>query len=377
MGNRARLGRLPVRPAVRIGLIAYGPLSQVSGGYRYDRQLISCLEHAGHRIEVISLPTRSYLGALLDSFRPGFVDRLAQIRTDVLLEDELCHPSLAWLGRRSGANRLPPRVALVHHLRHLEARPWPLPALSRFVEGHYLRSVDGVVCNSLATRQSVEQAVGRPLTAAVAYPGRDHLVPDIDRADIQRRARRGGRLRVLFVGSLTRRKRPGLLLDALRRLPAGTWQLDMVGAADVEPATYRSLTRRIHRDRRLAEAVQLHGAVSEEDLVVHYRQSDVLCVPSQLEGFGIVYLEAMGFGLPVLAAGHGGAGELVTPGVQGQLIDGRDPDALAGYLARYSRDRELLLAHSLAARARWEQHPRWRDTANATAAYLAEVVGRV
>lgn len=358
---------------MRIGLIVYGPLSQISGGYLYDRQIVAGLENRGHRVEVANLPARPYPSALLDNFRPRAFDNLFSAKVELVIEDELCHPSLigrAYAGR-AGAR---PRVALVHHLRHLEAHRWPLPSLYRAVERRYLRAVNGAICTSQASVRAVERTVGHSLRTAVAYPGRDHLDPGIDQADIRRRALRHGPLRLLFVGSLSRRKRPHLLIDALSHLPEGSWQLEMVGRTDVEAATTRSIRRRIAGDRQLAHSIQLRGAISDQDLRDGYRRSDVLCVPSQLEGFGIVYLEAMGFGLPVLAAANGGASELVEPGKTGCLIDSSDPLILARCLEGYLRDRQLLLSHSLAARARWEQHPRWRDSAAIVAGFLSQLI---
>ncbi|MGA9531929.1 MAG: glycosyltransferase family 4 protein [Anaerolineales bacterium] len=367
------MGLLSMRFAVQIGLVVYGALSQISGGYLYDRQMVAELEDRGYLIDVIDLPIRPYPSSLIDNFRPAVLNRLSSMEADIVIEDELCHPSLVWQ-RRSGRANSRTRVALVHHLRHLESHPAPLRSFYRVVERSYLGSVDGVICTSRASRRAVERTVGGKIPAAVAYPGRDHLAPNITKDEIQQRATQGGPLRVLFVGSITRRKRPQLLIDALSQLPAGSWRLEIVGRTDAEPDMYRCLQRRIAGDPALAQAIHLHGEVGEQQLIEYYRQADVLCVPSQLEGFGIVYLEAMGFGLPVLAAANGGAGELVESGISGHLIDGDDPHELAHYLEGYWQDRDHLLAHSLAARSRWEQQPDWGDSATVITDFLSDLL---
>jgi glycosyltransferase involved in cell wall biosynthesis len=351
----------------------YGPLSQVSGGYLYDRQVLAELERLGHHVDVVHLPRRTYPRALVDSLRTRTATYFSKVNVDIMVEDELCHPSLVRRGWQDRAERRP-RVALVHHLRHLESHPKPLRHFYRVVERRYLGSVDGVICTSRASLRAVRQTVGAPPPAVVAYPGRDHLAPDISADEIEARVNRGGPLRVLFVGSLTNRKRPRLLIEALSRLPKGSWLLEMVGRTDVESGTARALRRRIAAESDLARAVHLRGEAGEQEILEQYRRADVFCVPSQLEGFGIVYLEAMGFGLPALAAANGGASELVEAGICGYLIDGNNPIELAQHLEGYWRDRNHLLAHSLAARARWEQHPRWLDSATKIDAFLSRLV---
>jgi glycosyltransferase involved in cell wall biosynthesis len=366
------MGILPLHLAVRIGLIVYGSLNQTSGGYLYDRQLTAALEADGHAVTVISLAQRAYLANLAAGLRGAEVERSIPSRLDVIVEDELCHPSLAWLSDRT--HGLPPRIGLVHHLRQGEASPRPLQWLYRTVERRYLRSAAGFICNSSATQRSVEGTLGTSIQAIIAYPGRDHIAPQIGRPSIEARSAHPGPLRVLFVGSLIRRKRVDALLDAVAQLPDGSCVLSLVGRADLDHRYVRALRRRVAADGRLGQRVRFFGDVTSQALAEHYQRSDVFCVPSQLEGYGIAYLEAMGFGLPVLASANGGAGELVDSGINGYMVSGDDPSAIAAHLDVYAADRRELRAHSLAARARWEQQPCWRDTAEAVSRFLSGIV---
>ena len=72
----------------------------ISGGFIYDRNLVRYLREAGDRVDVISLPWRPYGLSLLDNLNPGLRRRLQQAAFDVLLEDELVHPSCFWLNQR-------------------------------------------------------------------------------------------------------------------------------------------------------------------------------------------------------------------------------------------------------------------------------------
>ncbi len=170
---------------MRVGLVIYGSLDTRSGGFLYDRKLVSYLQAQGDEVRIFSLPWRSYPGLLLQNFAPSFRQRLQSAKIDILLEDELNHPSLFQLNTLLRRSATFPLVSIVHHLRSDESHPQPLMPLYRAVERRYLRSVDGIVCNSQATLTSVQRLSDSKQSALVAYPGRDTL-PDLDATDISR-----------------------------------------------------------------------------------------------------------------------------------------------------------------------------------------------
>src|SRR5512139_3888486 len=104
---------------MHIGLIIYGSLDTLSGGYLYDRKLVEYLRSQRDTVEIISLPWRSYGAHLTDNlwFRlPGHGANRSK-KFDILIQDELNHPSLLFANRR----RHPyPVISLVHHLRSSE-----------------------------------------------------------------------------------------------------------------------------------------------------------------------------------------------------------------------------------------------------------------
>jgi glycosyltransferase involved in cell wall biosynthesis len=87
-------------------------------------------------------------------------------------------------------------------------------------------------------------------------------------------------------------------------------------------------------------------------------------VPSSYEGFGIVYLEGMQFGLPAIAGTAGAAKEIITHGHNGFLGPPGNPEALAHHIELLIRDRDLLLKMCLAAHDRAAAHPTWNDSAD-------------
>ncbi|MDE0140728.1 MAG: glycosyltransferase family 4 protein [Caldilineaceae bacterium] len=373
---------------MRIGLLIYGSLDTLSGGYLYDRKLVEHLREAGDSVEIVSLPWRSYPAHLADNHSLRLFRRLRDLPVDILLQDELNHPSLALVNWR--LRRLQPRyplISIVHHLRSSEQHPRPLLPLYRAVERSYLRTVDGFIFNSRTTQQAVEELRGEseeergereslaPLGGVIAYPAADHLpAPDGGTVEemISARGSDAGPLRILFVGNLIPRKGLHHLIAALSRLPTADWLLDVVGDETIDSAYAAALRKQISA-AGLESNIRLYGRVSDDELAQRYRAAHLLAVLSY-EGFGIVYLEAMAFGLPVLAGVHGGAGEIVDSGVNGFLVEPADAGGIASLLSALAGDRGRLADLGRNARQRFASHPRWADSAAAVRAYLATCV---
>ncbi len=358
---------------MRIGLIIYGSLTTISGGYLYDRRLVTYLQAAGEEVEVISLPWRRYAYHLADNFSISLYRRLCRAPFDVLLQDELNHPSLVWLNHCLHHRVSYPLVSIVHHLRSSETHPAPLAAIYRRVERAYLASVDGFIYNSHTTRNVVEALIGEERPATVAVPGADHLGVVLSPQQIAERARTAGPLRVLFVGNVIPRKGLHTLLEALASLPPDRWYLTVVGSLSADPSYVRAVRRHIEQ-LKLADRVQLMGTLGQDDLIALLRCSDVLAVPSFYEGYGIVYAEGMAFGLPAIATTAGAAAEIITHGHDGFLVPAGDADALSACLQTLAGDRERLLAMSLAARERYAHHPTWAETAAQAHRFLKALV---
>ena len=354
---------------MRLGLVIYGSLATVSGGYLYDRKLVEHLRRAGDTVEVIALPWRNYALHLTDNLAPPLVGRLRSKHYDALLQDELNHPSLVWLNQFVRGRY--PIYSIVHHLRASEARPAWQNLFYRAVEQQYLHSVDGFIFNSETTRAAVEALVGQDQRAVVARPAGDHLGAMLSESEIALRAHVPGPLRVLFVGNLISRKNLPALLNALAQLPREQWQLTVVGSLTTDAAHARAVQKQIEA-LRLAGNVILRGALPEAPLIDEFKRAHVLAVASQYEGFGIVYLEGMACGLPALAGARGAAHEIISEGVNGFLIAPDDVEGLAARLQKLTEDRSALEAMGRAALARFRAHPTWAQSAERVRAFLIQ-----
>lgn len=361
---------------LRVGLLIYGSLETISGGYLYDRQLVEHIQRQGDVVQVISLPWRSYLRHLGDNRSSVLLQQLVELKVDVLLQDELNHPSLAWLNSRLKRRVAYPLVSIVHHLRSSELRPAWQNTIYRLVEHRYLNSVDAFVYNSRTTQRVVHSLLRQTTPEVIAYPAGDRLKPQINSVEIQARCVGEEPLRLLFLANLIPRKGLHILLQACSQLPEGSWSLDVVGRQDVDPA-YSLRIRQQVQLLGMGAKVQFHGNPGDAALAKIMAKSHILAVPSSYEGFGIVYLEGMGFGLPAIATTAGAAGETITDGLDGFLVPPEDPVALARVLVALAEDRGKLVALSLEARKRYLRHPTWEQSASLIRSFLVEICSKV
>ena len=352
---------------MKIGLVVYGSLDTVSGGYLYDRKLVEYLRAQGDTVEIISLPWRNYAEHLMDNFRFRLPTNL-----DILIQDELNHPSL--IGANQGRRRYP-IVSLVHHLRCSELRPKWQNAFYGIIEKKYLQSVDAFIFNSKTTKRVVNELLRNEKPGRVAYPPTDRFGNPISDKEIKERASTK-ELRIMFVGNVIHRKGLHILLEALKlmgreNIPA--YKLDIIGGLTSEPR-YASEMERYVLTQGLSSIVKFHGALDNQPLIEMYKHAHVMVVPSSYEGFGIVYLEGMCFGLPAIGTRAGAAGEVITHGQDGYLIEPDDARALANRIYELVGNRELLVRLSLGAVKRYLSQPRWIETAKNIREFLYQLV---
>jgi glycosyltransferase involved in cell wall biosynthesis len=358
---------------MKIGLIIYGSIDTLSGGYMYDRKLVEFLRAQGDTVEIISLPYRNYAAHLIDNFKfrlpPGL---------DILIQDELNHPSL--IGANTGKHPYP-IISLVHHLLCSELRPRWQNAFYRMVEKRYLRSVDGFIFNSKTTQGVVNSVIGNRKPAIIAYPPTDRFGAALSAAFVAGRAQEPGPLRIAFLGNVISRKGLHTLLEALslpRRTRSSTketqlFHLDVIGSLTTDHI-YATEMQQKASVLGLSPSVTFHGPKDNGDLADMLLSAHVLAVPSSYEGFGIVYLEGMAFGLPAIGTTAGAAGEVISDGETGYLVTPEDAEALAARLQALASDRALLARLSLNALKRYQQQPTWEQTAGEIRKFLQKMI---
>jgi glycosyltransferase involved in cell wall biosynthesis len=260
-------------------------------------------------------------------------------------------------------------------LRCSELRSTWQNSFYRLVEKSYLQSVDGFIFNSKTTEAAVNNLLANRKASLVAYPPTDRFGEPVSEEEIRARAE-SSPLQILFVGNVIKRKGLHTLLKSLLSLQPSAFILDIVGSWTSDP-TYARQIQKFIATHNLSSFISLHGTLDKEPLAEKLRQAHVLVVPSSYEGFGIVYLEGMGFGLPAIGTTAGAAREIIRAGVDGFLIEPENANLLARRLRLLSEDRDLLVRMSLAARERYLRQPKWDETARQIREFLQSLLGTI
>ncbi|MFI5484598.1 glycosyltransferase family 4 protein [Micromonospora echinaurantiaca] len=276
----------------------------------------------------------------------------------------------AGLRRRAGIRRA---VALTHgHEVGWAALPGARAALRRIGRG-----VDVTTYLGEYTRVRLARALHGLTELRRLAPGVDvdTYHPSVDGEPVRLRLGLADRPVVVCVSRLVPRKGQDMLIRAMpeirRRVPDAA--LLVVGGGP-----YRATLQKLARQTGVERDVVFTGSVPTAELPAHYAAGDVYAMPCRtrnrgldVEGLGIVYLEASATGLPVVAGDSGGAPDAVREGETGYVVRGRDVAQLADRVARLLADRDLARQLGAAGRAWVEREWRWETQAQRMADLLA------
>jgi starch synthase len=280
-----------------------------------------------------------------------------------------------------------PFVLTTHSLEPLRA--WKAEqlgsgyAMSSWMERTAILDADAIIAVSKGTRADILRAYPD------VKPDRIHVIYNgIDLAEYQKTSETRALTDyginpaisyVLFVGRITRQKGVTHLVDAIRYLPQQTQVVLCAGAPDT-PEIAAELRQKVEDARRgHPRIIWIEKMVTKQEAIQLYSNARVFCCPSVYEPFGIINLEAMACGAPVLASGTGGIKEVVVDGETGYLVPfdqdpvtsfPRDPEKFARDLAaginRLLEDPEKCKRFGAAGRRRVEETFSWTAIAQQT-----------
>jgi phosphatidylinositol alpha-1,6-mannosyltransferase len=266
------------------------------------------------------------------------------------------------LRRRAGIERA---VSLTHgHEIGWAALPGARRLLRRIARGN-----DVVTYLTEYQRVRLERALHGLTDLERLTPGVDVEAyhPGVDGSQVRARYALGDRPVIVCVSRLVPRKGQDVLIRALptirRRVPGAVLLI-------VSGGPYREKLQALARAEGVESDVVFTGSVRWEELPAHYAAGDVFAMPCRtrgagldVEGLGIVYLEASATGLPVLAGDSGGAPDAVREGETGYVVGGSDVPAVAARLAELLADPARARAMGAAGRAWVEKEWRWETKA--------------
>ena len=251
-----------------------------------------------------------------------------------------CLETLRWLGKRGVPTVVgqidPGRVE--EDLVRAEAEKWPGWAANtgRIPDSYYARlaaewdAASHVLVNSPWSRDAlIQQGVDAQKIVVVPLA---YEAPRLPQTSSERDDK--APLRVLWLGSVLLRKGIPYLLEAATLLQKTDVRFVVAGPIGIDESKVANAPKNI----------EFVGRVERDRASELYRQCDVFVLPTISDGFAITQLEAMAHGLPVIATTH--CGQVVTPGVDGEIVPVCDGAALAEAILKFDRDREQLRAMS-------------------------------
>lgn len=326
-----------------------GDINTLTGGYSYDRRLIAELQALGHSVRHLPLSSKfpaPDVQALIDAEA-----QLAALPDQAtVIADCLAYAVMDVTAQRHSA-RLN-IIALCHHPLMLESglSAHQVDALFHS-EQRALNAAKAVIVTSPMTRNILIEQFALPGDKiTVALPGTDQQIFALCT---------GHPPRLLTLATLTRRKAHDVLIDALVTLQHLEWTARFVGGLHFDPDWVALLKNKVagygleHRILFLGDTLDTRS---------EYSTADVFVLPSLFEGYGMVFAEALSFGLPILAA-RAGAVPDVVPESAGILVPPADAAALADALQILLCNPALRRQYQLGAQSAAQHLPNWTDTA--------------
>ena len=270
---------------------------------------------------------------------------------------------LGWMSstlRKSGAERI---VALTHGHEVWWAKVFPFNLMMRRIGS----TTDCLTYLGEFTRTAISKALTANSAATMQKiaPGIDiEHFKAVDASALRHSLGLTGKKVIVSVGRLVHRKGQDFLIESMPQI------LEQVPDAHlllVGQGPYRERLEKLVRKHLIEKNVSVIGRIQYKDLPGYICVGDIFAMPSrsrfaglEVEGLGIVYLEASACGLPVIAGESGGAPDAVIEGVTGFVVDGTNTEQIAKRAIQLLLDEKLRISMGSAGRAWIENEWRWQ-----------------
>lgn len=262
--------------------------------------------------------------------------------------------------RRAGVKKI---VALTHGHEVWWSKIWPLTWAMKTIA----RNVDHLTYLGEFTRNVISQPISASAKAAMVRiaPGidTDHFAP-VDSSELKKSLGFIHKRIIVSVGRLVHRKGQDILIEAM---PEVLQEIPDAHLLLIGEGPYRQYLQSRVKQLQIDSHVTFIGRITFSDLPHYICLGEIFVMPSrsrfaglEVEGLGIVYLEASACGLPVIAGNSGGAPDAVRDGVTGLVIDGRDPRSVAQSISELLLDPERARQMGRAGRAWIIKEWRWQ-----------------
>ena len=306
---------------------------------REHADVVNRIETIGPNVRVVHLKVGepdAHIGELYAQL-PEFLDQLNAFREEEGLEYDVVHSHYwlsSWVGRELSQAMGVPHVVTFHTLGliKMQSRAGEVEQAERpVVETEVMATADRIIAFSPHERDAMARLYG-------ADPKKVSLVPcgvdlsvfrPLDQKTVRERLGLNGEKIMLYVGRVEPLKGLDLLVETAAQMDSEEGVRMIVVGADANGGQEMDRVKQLAKERDLEDQIEFVGQVDHTELPLYYNAADVCVVPSYYESFGLVALESMACGTPVVATRVGGLSTIVQHGRTGYLKPWRCPDAFA------------------------------------------------
>ena len=306
---------------------------------REHPDVVNRIETIGPNVRVIHIAagdTEAHVGELY-AHLPAFLKQLNAFREEEGLEYDVVHSHYwlsSWVGRELSQAMGVPHLVTFHTLGliKMQSRAGEVEQLERpVVEAEVMASADRIIAFSPHERDAMARLYGADAAKVSLVPcGVDLSVfRPLDQKAVRDRLGLNGEKILLYVGRVEPLKGLDLLVETAAQMDSEDGVRVIVVGADVNGDREMDRVKLLAKERDLEGQIDFVGQVDHKELPLYYNAADVCVVPSYYESFGLVALESMACGTPVVATRVGGLSTIIQHGRTGYLKPWRCPDAFA------------------------------------------------
>ena len=292
---------------MRILLVIYGNINQISGGYLYDKIVIEYLKKKGDMVDIFEIQPKFYLLSMFDNFFNKNLQKILKNNNyDLIIIDELVAPSVFFLIL---INKNKKKIlTLVHHLKISEKINFIFKFFAFFIEKILLNNSEYLVVNSNTTLKICKKLLKNDKKTLVCKPGYKILTKSQKYYQLPSNFK--DKVILLSVGNVIKRKNHLFLIECLKEIKNLDWAFIIVGNNNLNKNYTNKILKKIKK-YKLEKQIIFTGRIEDEYLIDIYQQSNIFVFPSLYEGYGIVLAESLSFGLPFVGFDCGALNEVV------------------------------------------------------------------
>ena len=323
-----------------------------TGGEVYNKALVEAAERSGWDVKIFELYHSREKTAHVFDANLFVLKQIMQLTSDTVLMFDFGHLPSFTLGilfsRLFKKNKI---IGVLHHYAYHDARRVRARILHRAAAYLLSSKIDVLFTNSKFSIDSFKGHTAKKIPMYRVAP----FVAGKAQSQFNENRFSGSVAKFLYVGTLQRRKNLHTVLRALAKLNTD-FVFDIVGAWDNEQ--YKQEVLELIESLGLANKVRFHGRLEGQALSNMFEQATIFIMVSQLEGYGMVYAEAMKHGLPIIASDRGAIPEVVTVDENGFLCNPDDEQSIYAAITRLLSNEERLKTMS---RTNYEKYKTFTD----------------